>query len=276
MQITTYLEKIKMKNLFLKLSILCMPTLMFAHGVSESDKAEMVQGGLLDFFTLGAKHMVTGYDHILFLVGVIFFLTKLTDIAKFITAFTIGHSITLIFATFYEINVNYYLIDAVIAFSVIYKGFENLDGFKKWFSMDAPNKTVMVLIFGLIHGFGLSTRLQQIDLGQHDLLSKILSFNIGVEMGQIFALIIAFPLLILLRKKVTNITKIINQLLIFIGVLLLIFQLNGYFTTDMNTEIIEDEHHIEMPIENKTIEKKVDKKIHKHTHGNDTHDHHSH
>lgn len=253
-----------------------MPTLIFAHGVSESDKTEMVQGGLSDFFFLGAKHMITGYDHILFLIGVIFFLTKFTDIAKFITAFTIGHSITLIFATFYEINANYYLIDAVIAFSVIYKGFENLDGFKKWFSMDAPNKTAMVLLFGLIHGFGLSTRLQQIDLGQHHLLSKILSFNAGVEMGQIIALVIAFPLLILLRKKVTNIAKTTNQLLIFIGGLLLVFQLNGYFTTDINVEIIEEEHHIEMPIENKMIEKKVDKKVHQHNHGNDTHDNHSH
>ena len=116
----------------------------------------MVQGGLNDFFFFGAKHMVTGYDHILFLIGVIFFLTRFTDIIKFITTFTIGHSITLIFATLYEINANYYLIDAVIAFSVIYKGFENLKGFNKLFSINAPNKILMVFLFGLIHGFGLS------------------------------------------------------------------------------------------------------------------------
>lgn len=205
----------------------------------------MVKGGLSDFFYLGAKHMVTGYDHILFLIGVIFFLTRFADIVKFISAFTIGHSITLIFATFYEINANYYLIDAIIAFSVIYKGFENLDGFKKWLSIEVPNKVVMVLIFGLIHGFGLSTRLQQIDLGHEHLLSKILSFNGGVEIGQIIALSIAFPLLILLRKWGLNISKVTNWILMIAGSLLLIFQLNGYFTTEINTKTLENEHHQE-------------------------------
>jgi hypothetical protein len=255
-----------MKNLFFKFMLLVTPSLMFAHGVSDSDKAEMVQGGLFDFFFLGAKHMITGYDHILFLVGVIFFLTKFTDIAKYITAFTIGHSITLVFATFYEINANYYLIDAVIAFSVIYKGFENLDGFDKWFSMEPPNKVVMVLIFGLIHGFGLSTRLQQIDLGHSNLVSKILSFNGGVEIGQILALVIAFPILMILRKKINNFTKLTNQILIVAGSLLLIFQLNGYFTSDIKSEKPEI-HHIE-PIEN-------DESNH-HNHNEDSHDHQKH
>jgi len=241
---------------------------MFAHGVSESDQTEMVHGGLSDFFYLGAKHMVTGYDHILFLIGVIFFLTRFIDITKFITAFTIGHSITLIFATFYGINANYYLIDAVIAFSVIYKGFENLDGFKKWFSIEAPNKVVMVLIFGLIHGFGLSTRLQQIELGHEHLLSKILSFNGGVEIGQIIALSIAFPLLILLRKWVMNISNVINWILIVAGTFLFIFQLNGYFTADISTETLDKEYHHESHIENKAAED-----IHHHSH--DEQDHHN-
>ncbi|MBC8214872.1 MAG: HupE/UreJ family protein [Candidatus Marinimicrobia bacterium] len=263
-----------MKNLLLKLSLF-IPNLIFAHGVSDADKVEMVQGKLFDFFYLGAKHMITGYDHILFLIGVIFFLTKFTDIAKFITAFTIGHSVTLVFATFYEINANYYLIDAVIAFSVIYKGFENLDGFNKWFSIEAPNKTAMVLLFGLIHGFGLSTRLQQIDLGHHGLLSKIISFNAGVEIGQIGALVIAFPLLILLRKQVSNITKITNIALMFIGSLLLIFQLNGFFTTDINPEVIE-EKQIEVKVEEPKEREKVDEKSHQHSHGNETHKNHSH
>ena len=258
-----------MKNLFLKISLLFIPNIIFAHGVSESDKTEMLQGGLSDFFYLGAKHMVTGYDHILFLIGVIFFLTRFVHIAKFITAFTIGHSITLIFATFYEINANYYLIDAVIAFSVIYKGFENLDGFNKWFTMDAPNKVLMVLIFGLIHGFGLSTRLQQIDLGHHHLLSKILSFNAGVEVGQIIALSIAFPILILLRKKITTISKISNQMLMVAGSLLLIFQLNGYFMTKINTETLKKDHHHETNLENKADEDSIQ-------HNHDEHDHHNH
>ena len=240
-----------MKNLIVKLSILFVPSIAFAHGVSESDKFEMVQGTLADFFYLGAKHMVTGYDHILFLIGVIFFLTRFTDIAKFVTAFTIGHSITLVFATFYEINVNYYLIDAVIAFSVIYKGFENLDGFNKWFSINAPNKILMVLIFGLIHGFGLSTRLQQIDLGHHLLIYKILSFNCGVEIGQIIALSITFPLLMLLKKQFINISKLTNWMLIVMGSLLLIYQLNGYFTADIKPEITHDKHQINSQVEDK-------------------------
>ena len=257
-----------MKNLIVKLSILFVPSIAFAHGVSESDKSEMVQGTLADFFYLGAKHMVTGYDHILFLIGVIFFLTRFTDITKFVTAFTIGHSITLVFATFYEINVNYYLIDAVIAFSVIYKGFENLDGFNKWFSINAPNKILMVLIFGLIHGFGLSTRLQQIDLGHHLLIYKILSFNGGVEIGQIIALSITFPLLMLLKKQFINISKLTNWMLIVMGSLLLIYQLNGYFTDAIKPEITHDKHQI-----NSQVEDKLDDDTH-HKHDSNKPSHH--
>ena len=264
-----------MKNILFKLSLLLTPGFVFAHGVSESDKVEMIQGGLADFFYLGAKHMITGYDHILFLIGVIFFLTQFRDIAKFITAFTIGHSVTLIFATFYEINANYYLIDTVIAFSVIYKGFENLDGFKKWFSMEAPNKVMMVVIFGLIHGFGLSTRLQQIELGHAHIISKILSFNAGVEIGQILALGIAFPVLLLLRKKSINITNITNQLLIMAGIFLLIFQLNGYFSNDIEAEIPEAHHqtHIEIDESNHNH---GDDNLDNHKHGEDKHHDHSH
>ncbi|MBC8312259.1 MAG: HupE/UreJ family protein [Candidatus Marinimicrobia bacterium] len=241
----------------------------FAHGVSETDKSEMVQGNLADFFYLGAKHMVTGYDHILFLIGVIFFLTRFTDIAKFVTAFTIGHSITLVFATFYEISINYYLIDAVIAFSVMYKGFENLDGFNKWFSINTPNKLIMVLIFGLIHGFGLSTRLQQIDLGHHQLIYKILSFNGGVEIGQIIALSMTFPLLILLKQLSLNISKITNWMLIFAGSLLLIFQLNGYFTDDIKNEIATEKPH-SIP----QVEDVLDEDKNHHKHDNNENDHH--
>ena len=170
------------------ISLFIFSGLIFSHGISESDKTEILQGSLFDYLFLGAKHMITGYDHILFLIGVIFFLTRFSDIVKFITAFTIGHSITLIFATLFKITANYYLIDAIIAFSVIYKGFEDLDGFKKWFSIKPLNLVLMVFIFGLIHGFGLSTRLQQLNLGNNNLIYSILSFNVGVELGQIAAL----------------------------------------------------------------------------------------
>ena len=193
----------------------------------------MANASLMDYLYFGAEHMVTGYDHILFLIGVLFFLTNYFDIFKFITAFTIAHCITLIFATFLGITANAYLIDAVIAFSVIYKGFENLDGFKKYFSISPPNLIFMVFIFGLIHGFGLSTKLQEIAV-EHDIslsLSQILSFNVGVELGQIVVLLIIFPLLSMLRGKFFDkISKLSNWGLIIAGIFLLCFQLNGFFT----------------------------------------------
>ena len=209
--------------------------LIFSHGISESDKTEIIQGSLIDYLYLGAKHMITGYDHILFLIGVIFFLTRYRDIVKFVTAFTIGHSITLIFATLFKISANYYLIDAVIALSVIYKGFENLDGFKKWLHKNPPNLILMVFIFGLVHGFGLSTRLQQLNLTDHNLIYSILSFNVGVELGQIAALLIVFPLLLMIRgESFKKISVLLNWGLIVLGILLLIYQLNGYITFEGN------------------------------------------
>src|SRR5215204_3980511 len=159
-----------------------------AHGISDADKQGILEGGNLEYIKLGAKHMLTGYDHLLFLFGVIFFLTKFTDIVKFITAFTLGHCITLVFATLFHIKANFYLIDAVIALTVCYKAFDNLDGFKKYLDVNAPNLTGAVFLFGLIHGFGLSTRLQQLPLGHDGLVLRILSFNVGVELGQIVAL----------------------------------------------------------------------------------------
>ena len=210
---------------------------IFAHDLTKADQAEMVDGGLLDYLYLGAKHMVTGYDHILFLIGVIFFLTKLSDIVKFVTAFTIGHSITLIFATFYKVTANYYLIDAVIALSVIYKGFENLDGFKQVFNRNAPNLIMMVLFFGLIHGFGLSTRLQQLPLKDESLLASIISFNVGVELGQVLALLIAFPFIRIIQKSKNNLfSKVTNLGLVLCGIGLFIFQITGY---------IEDKNHVD-------------------------------
>ena len=226
---------------------------LLPHGVSKSTANAMTDATLTDFIYFGAKHMVTGYDHILFLFGVLFFLTKYSDIFKFITAFTIAHCITLIFATFFEITANAYLIDAVIAFSVIYKGFENLGGFKKWLPISAPNLLLMVFIFGLIHGFGLSTKLQEVTTNLS--LSRILSFNVGVELGQIAWLLIIFPFLQAIKgnynellstifnwilknifsgKYFNIISKVSNWILVILGIYLLYFQLNGYFT---------DHHH---------------------------------
>ena len=221
-----------MKFYFKIVLILINVTYLFAHGVSQSTANAMSDASLLGWGWFGAEHMVTGYDHILFLVGVLFFLTNYFDIFKFITAFTIAHCITLIFATYWGVTANAYLIDAVIAFSVIYKGFENLGGFKKIFSIKAPNLILMVFIFGLIHGFGLSTKLQEVAVGSNIDLSiyQILSFNVGVELGQIIVLIILFPLLSLIRGNYfKKISQIINWGLVVAGSFLLIYQLNNFF-----------------------------------------------
>ena len=208
------------------------PMLAMAHGISEADRKNMLDGGYLRYVGLGASHMLTGYDHLLFLLGVVFFLTSFKDIAKFVTVFTIGHCITLIFATYYKITWNYYLVDAIIAISVIYKGFDNNGGFQKYFQMASPNLLAAVFGFGLLHGFGLSTRLQQLPLGDDNtaMLLRILSFNVGVEVGQIAALTVMLALLAIWRKRASfsRFSFAANLALVYAGVYLLFTQLHGY------------------------------------------------
>ena len=153
--------------------LLMLPDFAYAHGMSEEEKQSIIEGGNLRYMWLGATHMLTGYDHLAFVFGIIFFLTSLRDIAKYVTAFTLGHSITLIYATFNAIQLNYFLIDAVIALSVCYIAFANLDGFRKYLNINPPNMLAMILGLGLIHGFGLSTRLQDLPLSQDELLLNI-------------------------------------------------------------------------------------------------------
>jgi hypothetical protein len=202
----------------------------YAHGMSEGAKQAVLNGGILGFVKLGAVHMLTGYDHLLFLLGVIFFLTRFKDILRFITAFTIGHCITLLVATFLRIQFNYVLIDAAIALTVCYKAFENLDGFKKYLNFQTPNLTAMVFGFGLLHGFGLSTRLQEIVEGMDNLLPKILLFNLGVELGQVAAL--AGMWLLLSRWQGTEsfkqLSKVANLGLLAAGTGLFLLQMHSY------------------------------------------------
>ena len=233
-----------MKKILLFLSI-CIPFIGLAHGVPESTIKAMADASVFDYIYFGATHMLTGYDHILFLIGIVFFVSNYLDILKFITAFTIAHCITLIFATLYGITANAYLVDAVIAFSVIYKGFENLDGFKKYFSSQAPNLVLMVFIFGLIHGFGLSTKLQEVSVATSVNLSvlQILSFNLGVEIGQIAVLILVFLITKMIEEEFDRIAKFSNWALVVAGTFLLIFQLHGYLTdhSHHHTKYIETE-----------------------------------
>ena len=215
---------------FLFFGMLFLPAMSFAHDVTSADQALLKNGGLWAYIQVGATHMLTGYDHLLFLAGVIFYLKGFKDILKFITVFTIGHCITLIGGTYLQIMANEYLVDAVIALSVLYKGFENLNGFDK-IKVKSPNLLVMVGIFGLIHGFGLSTRLQSFDMGSDELLAKILCFNLGVEFGQILALI---PIVFVVTQSQKHhqypaFYKAVNWYLILAGIYLFGYQLYGYF-----------------------------------------------
>ncbi|MGD1947039.1 MAG: HupE/UreJ family protein [Croceivirga sp.] len=206
------------------------PLFALAHDVTSADQALLRTGGLWAYIQVGATHMLTGYDHLLFLAGVIFYLKGFKDILTFITVFTIGHCITLIGATYAGITANEHLVDAVIALSVLYKGFENLGGFEK-LGVKSPNLLLMVGLFGLIHGFGLSTRLQSFDMGQEQFLAKILCFNLGVEVGQVLALIPIVFIITLARKhqQFPAFYKAVNWYLVLAGIALFVYQIYGYF-----------------------------------------------
>ena len=165
--------------------ILCSSSLVLAHGVAEGDAA-FIEGNtgvqVIPFIYLGAKHMVSGYDHLLFLFGVIFFLYRLKDVAIYVSLFAVGHSITLLWGVLNSTQVSPYIVDAIIGLSVVYKGFDNLGGFKKLFGYQ-PNTKAAVLIFGFFHGFGLATKLQDFTLSEDGLVANIVAFNIGVEIG---------------------------------------------------------------------------------------------
>lgn len=223
-------------NLIARLSVLVpllTVTQVQAHDVTAAARQKMLDGSYFDFAWVGAEHMLTGYDHLLFLLGILFFLKRFSDIVWFITAFTIGHTLSLILATSNGISANPYLIDAVIALTVIYKAVENLDGFKRWFGFTAPNLLFMVFAFGLIHGFGLSTRLQQMTLAKDpQLVPKILAFNVGVELGQIAALVVMVGVIRLWQGTPawSRVSTAANLLLIAAGGLLFVQQLHGYFS----------------------------------------------
>ena len=211
------------------LLVLFTASLAFGHGMSDEEKRAIVEAGNSQYLWLGATHMLTGYDHLLFVFGVVFFLKSFWEIVKYITAFTVGHSITLIFATLMGITANYYMIDAVIALSVCYIGYANNGGFQKFFEKP-PNLLWMIFLFGLIHGFGLSTRLQELPLGESGIVLRILSFNAGVELGQIGALIVMLAILSLWRHKQSflQFSTASNNGLIAAGAFLFLMQMHGY------------------------------------------------
>jgi hypothetical protein len=213
--------------------VLIVPALACAHNVSKRD-ATFVQSSksaaIAPFLYLGAKHMVTGYDHLLFLVGVIFFLYKLKDVVQYVSLFTVGHSITLLSGVLGGIHANPYVIDAIIGFSVVYKAFDNMDGFKRFLGFQ-PNTRLAVLIFGLFHGFGLATKLQDFTLAENGLVTNILSFNVGIEIGQVLALTAVLIGLSYWRTRGGFLRHafLTNTALMVGGFILIGYQLTGYF-----------------------------------------------
>ncbi len=213
---------------------------VYAHGMSEADKLAIIEGGNLRYMWLGATHMLSGYDHLAFVFGIIFFLSTFRDIAKYVTAFTLGHSVTLIYATLNGIQLNYFLIDAVIALSVCYIAFANIDGFRKYLNINPPNMMLMIIGFGLIHGFGLSTRLQALPLSEDQLLLNIISFNVGIELGQISALALMLLLIAVWRERHSfkTFSLVANYALILMGIYLFLMQMHGYEHTNNPKEFI--------------------------------------
>jgi hypothetical protein len=216
----------------LGLLLLLWSTALRAHGVDEDDRA-FIEGAagvnIIPYMYLGAKHMVTGYDHLLFLAGVIFFLYQMRDVGTYVTLFAIGHSATLLTGVLFDIRADPYIVDAIIGLSVAYKAFDNLGGFKHlgW----QPNAKAAVLIFGFFHGFGLATKLQDLTLNQEGMIPNLIAFNVGVELGQLLALA-----LILIAMNFWRLTGSFrrdavraNAALMCAGFVLIGYQLTGYF-----------------------------------------------
>jgi hypothetical protein len=204
-----------------------------AHAVAEGDKGyiqEITGVHLIPFMYLGAKHMVTGYDHLLFLLGVIFFLYRLQHVAIYVSLFAIGHSTTMIMGVYFGWNVSSYLIDAIIGLSVVYKALDNLGAFQRWFGFQ-PNTKLATLIFGFFHGLGLATKILEYDIAPDGLLPNLLAFNVGVEIGQLLALA-AILILMGYWRQTTSFWKhayTANVLMMTAGFVLIGYQLTGYF-----------------------------------------------
>jgi len=215
----------------LALAALAFAPEALAHGVAENDKA-FIQGStgvhIAPYIYLGAKHMVTGYDHLLFLFGVIFFLYRLKDVVHYVTLFAVGHSTTLLFGVLTGTHANPLVIDAIIGLSVVYKALDNLGGLKRVIGFD-PNPKAAVLIFGFFHGFGLATKIQELALSRDGLIPNLISFNVGVEIGQFLALS-AILILMSLWRQTANFGRsavVVNAALMCAGLVLMGFQLSG-------------------------------------------------
>lgn len=205
----------------------------WAHGVANGDKGFIQESSgvmLMPFIYLGAKHMVTGYDHLLFLFGVIFFLYRLKDVGLYVTLFAVGHSVTLLYGVLNGINVSPYLVDAIIGFSVVYKALDNLGAYQRWFNVQ-PNTKIATLIFGLIHGFGLAAKIQEFEIAEDGLIPNLLAFNVGVELGQIMALSLILIVMGYWRRASGFLRHAYNAnvVMMMLGFMLMGYQITGLF-----------------------------------------------
>ena len=217
------------------LSLLLLVSTAAAHAVAEGDKGyiqEITGVHLIPFVYLGAKHMVTGYDHLLFLFGVIFFLYRLKHIAIYVSLFAIGHSTTMLLGVYFGWNVSAYLIDAIIGLSVVYKALDNLGAFQRWLGFQ-PNTKIATLIFGFFHGLGLATKILEYEIAADGLIPNLLAFNVGVEIGQLIALAIILIAMSYWRKTSGFLRHAYtaNVLMMTAGWLLVGYQLTGYFVS---------------------------------------------
>jgi len=219
-------------TLLLLLLAVSVQQVAFAHGVAQGDAGyiEAINGlQLLPFMYLGAKHMVSGYDHLLFLFGVIFFLYRLPHIAIYVSLFALGHSSTLLLGVYMDIPANAYIIDAIIGLSVVYKALDNLGAFQRWFGVQ-PSTKIATLVFGLFHGFGLATKIQEFELPTEGLLGNLIAFNIGVELGQLLALAAMLIMMGFWRRQASFFKHAyrVNVALMSAGFLLIGYQISGY------------------------------------------------
>ncbi|WP_291298129.1 HupE/UreJ family protein [Elioraea sp.] len=210
-------------------------TIAFAHAVAEGDKGyiqEITGIHLIPFVYLGAKHMVTGYDHILFLFGVIFFLYRLKDIAIHVSLFALGHSVTMLAGVYFGIGINSYIIDAIIGFSVVYKALDNLGAYQRWFGVQ-PDTKAATFVFGLCHGFGLSSKILDYDISPDGLLPNLLAFNVGVEIGQLLALAAILIVMGFWRRSPGFLRHAYtaNVVMMSAGFVLIGYQLTGWFVS---------------------------------------------
>lgn len=204
-----------------------------AHGVTEGDKGYIQESSgtmIVPFIYLGAKHMVTGYDHLLFLFGVIFFLYRLKDVSVYVTLFAAGHSVTLLSGVLMDISVNAYLIDAIIGFSIVYKALDNMGAYQRWFGFQ-PSTKIATLVFGLFHGYGLATKILDYKMSSDGLIPNLFAFNVGVELGQIMGLAMILILMSYWRRSGGFMRHAYNAnvALMAAGFIFVGYQLTGYF-----------------------------------------------